>query len=153
MASGSSGVLSASSRVASSRFFTPDLRRKFFLEYRETLCKCSEDAAYACSYGGFKVVKVVPFDTPDEVRITVESRETKIVHVNHVRVSRVDTSGESEEELAQFILKVKDDPSYRISFKGSIVDMVSPTEHSNVLDVVFSDHIDSQSRRVPAKAL
>ena len=146
-------VASASSCVASSRFFTPDLRREFFSEYREMLCKWSEDAAYACSNGGSKVVKVVPFDTPDKVRITIESGGTKIVHVNQVRVTRVDASGESEEELAQFILKVKDDPSYRISFKGSIVDKVSPTYDGSVLDVVFSDHINSGSRKLPAKSL
>ena len=146
-------VASASSCVASSRFFTPDLRREFFSEYREMLCKWSEDAAYACSNGGSKVVKVVPFDTPDKVRITIESGGTKIVHVNQVRVTRVDASGESEEELAQFILKVKDDPSYRISFKGSIVDMVSPTSDGGFLDVVFSDHIRSGSRKLPAKSL
>ena len=154
VASGPSGVLSAPSCVASCRIFTPDLRRKFFLGYREMLCKCSEDTAYVCSYRGYKVVEVVPFDNPDEVRITFESGASIIVHVNHVRVSRVDTSGEvSEEEFARFILKVKDDPSYRISFRGSIVDMVGPTEHSNVLDVVFSDHTGSQSQRLPARAL
>ena len=75
------------------------------------------------------------------------------MHVNQVRVTRVDASGESEEELAQFILKVKDDPSYRISFKGSIVDKVSPTYDGSVLDVVFSDHINSGSRKLPAKSL
>ena len=105
-------------------------------------------------YRGYKVVEVVPFDNPDEVCITFESGASIIVHVNHVRVSRVDTSGEvSEEEFARFILRVKDDPSYRISFSGSIVDMVGPTEHSNVLNVVFSDHTGSQSQRLPARAL
>ena len=146
-------VASASSCVASSRFFTPDLRREFFSEYREMLCKWAEDAAYVCSNGGGKVVKVVPVDTPDEVRITSESGGTRVVHVNQVRVTRVDNSGKSEEELAQFILKVKDDPSYRISFKGSIVDKVSPCYDGSFLDVVFSDHIKSESRRLPAKSL
>ena len=146
-------VASASSCVASSRFFTPDLRREFFSEYREMLCKWAEDAAYVCSNGGGKVVKVVPFDTPDEVRITSESGGTRVVHVNQVRVTRVDNSGKSEEELAQFILKVKDDPSYRISFKGSIVDKVSPCYDGSFLEVVFSDHIKSESRRLPAKSL
>ena len=59
----------------------------------------------------------------------------------------------SEEEFAQIILKVKDDPSYRISFRGSIVDLVGPTEHSNVLWVGFTDHTGPQSRRLPARAL
>ena len=69
-------------------------------------------------------------------------------------MSKVDTSDEmSEVEYAQFILKVKDDPSYRISFRGSIVDKVGPTEHSNVLWVQFSDHTGSQCRKLPAKAL
>ena len=146
-------VASASSCVASSRFFTPDLRREFFSEYREMLCKWAEDAAYVCSNGGGKVVKIVPFDTPDKVRITFESGGSRVVLVNQVRVTRVDDSGKSEEELAQFILKVKDDPSYRISFKGSIVDKVSPTYDRSVLDVVFSDHIKSESRKLPAKSL
>ena len=47
----------------------------------------------------------------------------------------------------------EDDPSYRISFRGSIVDKVGPTEHSNALWVEFSDHSGSQSRMLPAKAL
>ena len=69
-------------------------------------------------------------------------------------MSKVDTSDEmSEVEYAQFILKVKDDPSYRISFRGSIVDAVGPTEHSNALWVEFSDHSGSQDRMLPAKAL
>ena len=135
-------MASVSSCVAASRFFTPDLRREFFSEYSEMLCKWSEDVAYACSNGGSKVVKAVPCDTPDKVRITIESGGTRIVHVNQVRVTRVDTSGESVEELAQFILKVKDDPLYRIFFKESIVDKASPTYDSSVLDVVFSDHIN-----------
>ena len=146
-------MASVSSCVAASRSFTPDLRREFFSEYSEMLCKWSEDVAYACSNGGSKVVKAVPCDTPDKVRITIESGGTRIVHVNQVRVTRVDTSGESVEELAQFILKVKDDPSYRISFKGSIVDKVSPCYDGSFLDVVFSDHIKSESRRLPAKSL
>ena len=149
----SPGVASASSCVASSRFFTPDLRREFFSEYREMLCKWAEDAAYVCSNRGGKVVKIVPFDTPDKVRVTLESGDSRVVLVNQVRVTRVDDNGKSEEELAQFILKVKDDPSYRISFKGSIVDKVSPTHDKSVLDVVFSDHVKSESRKLPAKSL
>ena len=146
-------VASASSCVASSRFFTPDLRREFFSEYREMLCKWAEDAAYVCSNRGGKVVKIVPFDTPDKVRVTLESGDSRVVLVNQVRVARVDDNGKSEEELAQFILRVKDDPSYRISFKGSIVDKVSPTHDKSVLDVVFSDHVKSESRKLPAKSL
>ena len=146
-------MASVSSCVAASRFFTPDLRREFFSEYSEMLCKWSEDVAYDCSNGGSKVVKAVPSDTPDKVRIAIESGGTRIMHVNQVRVTRVVTSGESVEELAQFILKVKDDPSYRISFKESIVDKVSPTYDSSVLDVVFSDHIKSWSRKLPTKSL
>ena len=145
-------VASASSCVASSRFFTPDLRREFSSEYRESLCKWAVDAAYVCSNGGSKVVKIVPLDTPDMVCITIESGGTRIVHVNQVRVTRVDIS-ESEEEWALFILKVKDDPSYRISYKGSIVDKVSPSYDGSFLDVVFSDHIKSESRKLPAKSL
>ena len=77
-----------------------------------------------------------------------------ILHANLVRISKADTSNEvSEEEFAKFILMIKDDSSYRISFRGSIVDNVGPTEHSNVLCVVFMDHTGPQSRRLPAKAL
>ena len=37
-----------------------------------------------------------------------------VVHANLVCVSHVDTNDrESEEEYAQFLLQVKDDPSYR----------------------------------------
>ena len=143
---------SASSCVASSRFFTPELRREFFSEYRESLCKWAVDAAYACSIGGSKVVKIVPLDALNKVCVTIESGGTRIMHVDQVHVTRVDTS-ESEEEWAQFILKVKDDPSCRISFKGSIVDKVSPTYDGGFLDVVFSDHIRSGSRKLPAKSL
>ena len=139
--------------VASSRFFTPDLRREFFSEYREMLFKWAEDAAYACTNGGGKIVKVVPSDVPDKVHITFENGGTRVVHVNEIRVTRVDNYGKSEEELAQFILKVKDDPSYRISYKGSIVDKVSPSYGGSFLDVVFSDHIKSGSRKLPAMSL
>ena len=140
-------MASVSSCVAASRFFTPDLRRDFFSEYSEMLCKWSEDVAYACSNGGSKVVKAVPCDTPDQVRITIESGGTRIVHVNQVRVTRVDTSGESVEELAQFILKVKDDPSYRIFFKESIVDKVSPTYDRTLYSRIILNHGPGSSPR------
>ena len=97
---------------------------------------------------------VSPADDPDRVRVTYENGAVSIVHANLIRMSRVDTSDEpSEVEFAQFILKVKDDPSYRISFRGSIVDAVGPTEHSNALWVEFTDHCGSQGRMLPAKAL
>ena len=142
------------SPVASCRIFTPELRRKFFVGYRDMLCRCSGIAAFVFSYKDFKLRGVSPADDPDGVRITFESGAVSIVHTNLIRMSRVDTSDEmSEVEFAQFILKVKDDPSYRISFRGSIVDRVGPTEHSNVLWVDFSDHTGSQCRKLPAKAL
>ena len=106
------------------------------------------------SYKDLKLCGVSPAADPDRVRITFESGAVSIVHANLIRMSKVDTGDEmSEEEFAQFILKVKDDPSYRISFRGSIVDAVGPTEHSNALWVEFSDHCGSQSRMLPAKAL
>ena len=90
----------------------------------------------------------------DDVCITFESGAYISVHANLVCISKADTSGEvSEDEFARFILKIKDDPSYRISFRGSIVDMVGPTEHSNVLCAVFVDHTGSHSQRLPAKSL
>ena len=140
------------SPVASCRIFTPELRRKFFESYRALLC--SGSAAFVLSYKDFKLCGVSPADDPDRVRITFENGAVSIVHVNLIRLSRVDTSDEpSEVEFVQFVLKVKDDPSYRISFRGSIVDKVGPTEHSNVLWVQFSDHTGSQCRKLPAKAL
>ena len=140
------------SPVASCKVFTPEIRRKFFSEYRAFIC--SGNAAFVFSYKDFKLCGVSPAVDPDRVRITFENGAVSIVHANLIRFSRVDTSDEmSEVEFAQFILKVRDDPSYRISFRGSIVDRVGPTEHSNVLWVDFSDHSGSQCRKLPAKAL
>ena len=97
---------------------------------------------------------VSPADDPDRVRITYENGAVSIVHANLIRMSRADTSDEmSEVEFAQYILKVRNDPSYRISFRGSIIDAVGPTEHSNALWVEFSDHCGPQGRMLPAKAL
>ena len=144
----------ALSRVASSSTFTPEYRREFLLGYRDFLCQSSGDAAVVISYKNRKVCRVFPADDLEEVRITFESGESLIVHANLVRIAKADTSEiVSEEEFAQIILKVKDDPSYRISFRGSIVDLVGPTEHSNVLWVGFTDHTGPQSRRLPAWAL
>ena len=144
----------ALSRVASSSTFTPEYRKEFLLGYRDFLCQSSGDAAVVFSYKNSKVCRVFPADDLEEVRITFESGESLVVHANLVRVAKADTSEiVSEEEFAQIILKVKDDPSYRISFRGSIVDLVGPTEHSNVLWVGFTDHTGPQSRRLPAWAL
>ena len=144
----------ALSRVASSSTFTPEFRREFLLGYRDFLCESSGDAAVVFSYKNNKVCRVSPADDLEEVRITFESGESLIVHTNLVRIARADTSENvSEEEFARIILKAKDDPSYRISFRGSIVDLVGPTEHSNVLWVGFTDHTGPQSRRLPAWAL
>ena len=144
----------ALSRVASSSTFTPEDRREFLLGYRDTLCELSGDAAVVFSYKKSKVCRVFPADDLEEVRITFESGESLIVHANLVRIAEADIGGYvSEEEFAQSVLKVKDDPSYRISFRGSIVDLVGPTEHSNVLWVGFTDHTGPQSRRLPARAL
>ena len=144
----------ALSRVASSSIFTPEYRREFLLGYRDMLCESSGDAAVVFSYKNRKVCRVFPADDLEEVHITFESGESLIVHTNLVRIARADTSDHvSEEEFAQIILKVKDHPSYRISFRGSIVDLVGPTEHSNVLWVGFTDHTGLQSRRLPARAL
>ena len=144
----------ALSRVASSSTFTPEARREFLLGYRDFLCQSSGDAAVVFSYKNSKVCRVFPADDLEEVRITFESGESLIVHANLVRIAKADASKNvSEEEFTQIILKVKDDPSYRISFRGSIVDLVGPTEHSNVLWVGFTDHTGPQSRRLPAWAL
>ena len=144
----------ALSRVVSSSTFTPELRREFLLDYRDFLCESSGDAAVAFSYKNSKVCRVCPADDSEEVCITFESGKSLVVHSNLVRIARADSSKNmSEEEFAQTILMAKDDPSYRISFRGSIVDLVGPTEHSNVLWVGFTDHTGPQSRRLPAWAL
>ena len=142
------------SPVASCRIYTPERRRKFFEGYRDMLCRHSGNAAFLLSYRNNKVCGVSPADGPDEVCITDESGASLIVHANLVRVSKADTSDEeSEEEYARYILEVKDDPSYRISFRGSIVDAVGPSEHSNALWAEFTDHSGLQCRKLPAKAL
>ena len=144
----------ALSRVASSSTFTPEYRREFLLGYRDFLCQSSGDDAVVFSYKNRKVCRVFPADDLEEVRITFESGESLVVHTNLVRVAKADTCDNvCEEEFAQIILKAKDDPSYRISFRGSIVDLVGTTEHSNVLWVGFTDHNGPQSRRLPAWAL
>ena len=125
-------------RVALSRVITPELRREFFWGYRDMLCQCSRNAAYVISYRNTRVCGVFPADDPDEVRITFESGAFLIVHANLVRISKADTSNEvSEEEFAKFLLSIRTDPSYRISFRGTIVADVGPTEHSNVLCATF----------------
>ena len=144
----------ALSHVASSSTFTPEFRREFLLGYRDFLCESSGDAAAVFSYKNRKVCEVFPADDLEEVRITFENGESLIVHANLVRISRADASKNlSEVEFAQVVLKAIHDPSYRISFRGSIVDFVGPTEHSNVLWVGFTDHTGLQSRRLPARAL
>ena len=76
------------------------------------------------------------------------------VHPNLLRITKVDTSGEqSEVEFAQYILKVMEDPSFWIGFRGSLVDKIGPTMHDNDLCVEFEDLSGPQSRRLPAKAL
>ena len=142
------------SPVASCSIFTPELRRKFFLGYRDALCRNSGNAAFVFSHKDCKLCGVSLADDPDRVRITYENGAVSIVHANLIRMSRADTSDErSEVEFAQYILKVKNDPSYRISFRGSIIDAVGSTEHSNALWVEFSDHCGPQGRMLPAKAL
>ena len=142
------------SPVASCSFFTPEHRRKFFVGYRATLCRNSGNTAFVFSHKDCKLCGVSPADDPDRVRITYENGAVSIVHANLIRMSRADTSDEmSEVEFAQYILKVRNDPSYRISFRGSIIDAVGPTEHSNALWVEFSDHCGPQGRMLPAKAL
>ena len=56
------------SPVASCRIFTPELRRKFFVGYRDMLCRCSGNAAFVFSHRDLKVCEVSPSDDPDRVR-------------------------------------------------------------------------------------
>ena len=147
-------VLAPPGPVASCRIFTPELRREFFLGYRDMLCQCCGNAAYVTFCQGSRVCRVSPVDNPDEVRVTFVDNSTSDVNANLVRISKVDTSDEmSEIQFARFILNVREDPSYRISFRGSIVDSIGPTKDSNVLNVGFTDHFGPRFRKLPAKAL
>ena len=142
------------SPVVSCVNLTPEHRKEFRLRYRDTLCQFSGDDAFVFSYGDDKVCGVFPADDSDEVRITFVNGASLVVHANLVSFSYTDTSdAESWGEYAQFLLKIKDDPSYRISFRGSIVEAVGPTEHCNVLWAKFTDHSGPQCLKLSASAL
>ena len=142
------------SPVVSCENLTPEHRKEFRLRYRDTLCQFSGDDAFVFSYGDDKVCGVFPADDSDEVRITFVNGASSVVHANLVSFSYADTSdAESWGEYAQFLLKIKDDPSYRISFRGSIVEAVGPTEHCNVLWAKFTDHSGPQCLKLSASAL
>ena len=142
------------SPVVSCGILTPEHRKEFRLKYRNTLCRYSGDDAFVFSYGGDKVCGVFPADDPDEVRITSVNGASSVVHANLVGISHADASDtESWDEYAQFLLQIKDDPSYRISFRGSIVEAVGPTEHRDVLWAKFTDHSGPQCLKLSASAL
>ena len=139
------------SPVASSRFLSPERRRWFLSWYREMLCRRSGDAMLVFSEGNNKVCGVFPADDPMEVRITYEDGTSSVVHANLVSITDADTSDrESADEYAQFLLQIKDDPTYQISFRGSLVDSIGPTEHSGVLWAEFTDHVGLQCQKLPA---
>ena len=139
------------SPVASSRFLSPERRRWFSSWHREMLCRRSGDVMLVFSEGNNKVCGVFPADDPLEVRITYEDGTSSVVNANLVSITDADTSDrESAEEYAQFLLQIKDDPTYRISFRGSFVDSIGPTEHSGVLWAEFTDHVGLQCRKLPA---
>ena len=139
------------SPVASSRFLSPERRRWFSSWYREMLCRRSGDAMLVFSEGNNKVCGVFPADDPTEVRITYEDGTSSVVHANLVSITDADISDrESADEYAQFLLQIKDDPNYQISFRGSFVDSIGPTEHSGVLWAEFTDHVGLQCRMLPA---
>ena len=141
------------SPVVSCGNLTPVHRKEFRLRYRNILCQYSGDDAFVFSYGDDKVCGVFPADDPEEVRITYVNGASSVVHANLVSFSHADTSDmESWEEYAQFLLQIKDDPSYRISFRGSIVEAVGPTEHCNVLWAKFTDHSGPQCLKLSASA-
>ena len=141
------------SPVVSGGNLTPEHRKEFRLKYRNTLCRYSGDDAFVFSYGGDKVCGVFPADDPDEVRITSVNGASSVVHANLVGISRADASDTEWDEYAQFLLQIKDDPSYRISFRGSIVEAVGPTEHRDVLWAKFTDHSGPQCLKLSASAL
>ena len=131
----------------------PMSSRLLFHVYRNTLCQVSGEDAFVFSYGNDKVCEVFPADDPEEVRITYVNGASSVVHANLVEFSLTDTSNaESGDEYAQFLLQIKDDPSYRISFRGSIVEAVGPTEHCNVLWAKFTDHSGPQCLKLSASA-
>ena len=139
------------SPVASSRFLSPERRRWFSSWYREMLCRRSGDAMLIFSVGNNKVCGVFPADDPMEVRITYEDGTSSVVHANLVGITDADISDrESVDEYAQFLLQIKDDPTYQITFRGSFVDSIGPTEHSGVLWAEFTDHVGLQCRKLPA---
>ena len=141
------------SPVVSCENLTPEHRKEFRLRYRNILCQYSGDDAFVFSYGDDKVCGVFPADDPDEVRITYVNGASSVVHANLVSFSHADTSDtESWDEYAQFLLQIKDDPSYRISFRGSIVEAVGPTEHCDVLWAKFTDHSGPQCLKLSASA-
>ena len=141
------------SPVVSCGILTPEHRKEFRLKYRNTLCRYSGDDAFVFSYGGDKVCGVFPAEDPDEVRITSVNGASSVVHANLVGISRADASDTEWVEYAQFLLQIKDDPSYRISFRGSIVEAVGPTEHRDVLWAKFTDHSGPQCLKLSASAL
>ena len=101
-----------------------------------------------------RCVGFFPADDPEEVRITYVNGASSVVHANLVGISHADASDtESGDEYAQFLLQIKDDPSYRISFRGSIVEAVGPTEHCNVLWAKFTDHSGPQCLKLSSSVL
>ena len=141
------------SPVVSCGNLTPEHRKEFRLRYRNSLCQVSGEDAFVFLYGDDKVCEVFPADDPEEVRITYGNGASSVVHANLVELSLADTSNaESGDEYAQFLLQIKDDPSYRISFRGSIVEAVGPTELCDVLWAKFTDHSGPQCLKLSASA-
>ncbi|RMX41859.1 hypothetical protein pdam_00019618 [Pocillopora damicornis] len=139
--------------VAASVSATLDDRRKVSEWYLDELCHCSKDEAFVLSYRDMRVSEVFPSWFLEVLIVLVNGARLR-VHPNVLRITKVDTSGEqSEVEFAQYILKVMEDPSFWIGFRGSLVDKIGPTMHDNVLCVEFEDLSGPQSRRLPAKAL
>ena len=141
------------SPVVSCENLTPEHRNEFRLMYRNTLCQVSGEDTFVFLYGDDEVCGVFPADDPEEVRITFVNGASSVVHANLVEISHTGTSDtKSGDEYAQFLLRIKDDPSYRISFRGSIVEAVGPTEHCNVLWAKFTDHSGPQCLKLSASA-
>ena len=141
------------SPVVSCGNLTPEHRKEFRLMYRNTLCQVSGEDAFVFLYGDDEVCGVFPADDPEEIRITFVNGASSVVHANLVEISHTGTSDtKSGDEYAQFLLRIKDDPSYRISFRGSIVEAVGPTEHCNVLWAKFTDHSGPQCLKLSASA-
>ena len=122
--------------------------------YRDELCRCSKDQAFALFYRDMRVREVSPTSSLEVVSIVLQNGVSLGVDPNLIRITKVGARDEqSEAEFARYILNVQGDHSLLIGFRGSLADNIGPTEHDNVLCVEFVDVNGRQCRRLPTRAL